>query len=77
MMDILTTFALTIAKLALKGIQRNTPAYVHNYSEDVTVATAQGRVYHVNVQKLMQNLIQENVSTNTATNMRVENTIID
>jgi hypothetical protein len=51
--------------------------YVHNFPKDVTVATALGRVCHVNVQKPMQNPIQENMSTNTATNMRVENTIID
>ncbi len=76
-MDILTTFALTIAKLALKGIQQNMPAYVHNSPEDVTVATALGRVYHANVQNPMQNPIQGDMSTNTATNMRVENTIID
>ncbi len=76
-MDILITFALTIAKLALKGIQRNMPAYVHNYLEDVIADTAQGRVYHANAQKPMRTLIQENMSTNTATNMRVENTIID
>ncbi len=52
-------------------------AYVHNFPKDVTVATAQGRVYHANAQKPMRTLIQENMSMNTATNMRVENTIIN
>ncbi len=76
-MDILITFALTIAKLALQRIQENMHAYVHNCLKDVVARTVPGRVYHANVQKPMRTLIQENMSMNTATNMRVENTVIN
>ncbi len=52
-------------------------AYVHNCLKDVDVVTAKERARYANVQKLMQNPIQENMSTNTDICIRVENTIID
>jgi hypothetical protein len=63
-MDILTTFALTIAKQHSKKARTNMPAYAHNFMKDVTVVTVQVRVYHVNVQKSVPTPIQENMSTN-------------
>ncbi len=76
-MDIHITFALAIVKLPLQRNRQNMHAYVHNFPKDVAADIVPRRASHANAQKLMQSPIQENMSTNTAINMRVELTIIN
>ncbi len=52
-------------------------ATAETLTKDVAADIVPGRAIYVNVQKNMQNPIRGNMSMNTATNMRVENTIID
>jgi hypothetical protein len=52
-------------------------ATAETLTKDVAADIVPGRASYVDVQKNMQNPILGNMSMNTATNMRVENTIID